>query len=402
MQKSDFSYICEHIGNISGLPVRLFKNGEQISFYSVIRLPFDPAVLHRDGFAKIENHVGYFVTSFFDYYGVVNSGTLKLVIGPARQVPALDEDLRTVAFQAGVPRAGTEEFLEAVKKIPKTTLMQLLQLLCLVNFMLNEGEKISLEDIVIYGSEQELLKARFDEDEAERTIRIADGFSFSEGVHSTMSVEESLLYLVRTGNTAALKEMLSHVPAVSGGIIAKDQLRQAKNTFVVTATLVSRSAIHGGLDAEDALSLSDAYIQTCEALNNVESITNLMYRLVFDYAERVGQLHLGNNASKLAAEISNYVRRHLSEPVTVEDVAKHLFRGRSRLSTDFKKETGVNLSDFIMSQKIAEAKKLLRYSGKPISAVTLYLGFSSQSHFTRTFKKFTGVTPKEYREKHAV
>ena len=217
-----------------------------------------------------------------------------------------------------------------------------------------------------------------------------------------MSVEESLLYLVRTGNTAALKEMLSHVPAVSGGIIAKDQLRQAKNTFVVTTTLVSRSAIHGGLDAEDALSLSDAYIQTCEALNNVESITNLMYRLVFDYAERVGQLHLGNNASKLAAEISNYVRRHLSEPVTVADVAKHLFRGRSRLSTDFKKETGINLSDFIMSQKIAEAKKLLRYSGKPISAVTLYLGFSSQSHFTRTFKKYTGLTPKEYREKHAV
>ena len=402
MQKSDFSYICEHIGNLSGLPVRLFRNGEQIAVYSFIKLPYDPAVLHIGDFAKIEDRVGYFVTPFFDCYGIVNADDWRVVIGPARQVPFLDDDLRSIAFQAGVPHTDTEEFLSAVKKIPKTTLMQLLQLLCLVNFMLNGGEKVSLEDIVIYDSEQEDFKAKLGAGEAERTLKIADGFSRDEGVHSTMSVEESLLYLVRTGNTAALKEMFSHAPAVSGGVIAKDQLRQAKNTFVVTATLVSRSAIFGGLNAEDALSLSDAYIQSCEALKTVESITNLMYRLVFDYAERVEQLHLGQNASKLAAEISNYVRHHLSEHVTVEDVARHLYRGRSRLSTDFKKETGVNLSDFIMSQKIEEAKKLLRYSGKSLSAVTLYLGFSSQSHFTRTFKKFTGRTPKEYREKHEV
>ena len=47
-----------------------------------------------------------------------------------------------------------------------------------------------------------------------------------------------------------------------------------------------------------------------------------------------------------------------------------------------------------------EAKRLLRYTDKSLSAISSYLGFSSQSHFTRAFKKFAGITPGEYRQKH--
>jgi AraC-like DNA-binding protein len=44
-----------------------------------------------------------------------------------------------------------------------------------------------------------------------------------------------------------------------------------------------------------------------------------------------------------------------------------------------------------------EAKRLLKYSDKPLSLIAEYLGFSSQSHFTRTFKKYVHTTPKAYR-----
>ena len=75
-----------------------------------------------------------------------------------------------------------------------------------------------------------------------------------------------------------------------------------------------------------------------------------------------------------------------------------LFLSRSRLSTRFKAETGKNLSDYIAEERIEEAKRLLVYTDKSLSAVSAYLCFSSQSHFSRTFKKFTGRTPADYRE----
>ncbi len=70
------------------------------------------------------------------------------------------------------------------------------------------------------------------------------------------------------------------------------------------------------------------------------------------------------------------------------------------LSRRFKEETGETLTDFILKEKTEEAKRLLRYSDKPLTAIGAYLGFSSASHFSRVFKAYVGTTPREYREKH--
>ena len=122
--------------------------------------------------------------------------------------------------------------------------------------------------------------------------------------------------------------------------------------------------------------------------------------MVLDYAERVAKIRLGQNPSVLVMKVSNYIQQHLSEPIKTEDIAKALYMGRSRLSTNFKKETGMNISDYITQVKIDEAKRLLRYSSKSFLSISIYLGFSSQSHFTKVFKEKTETTPSEYRQMH--
>ena len=206
--------------------------------------------------------------------------------------------------------------------------------------------------------------------------------------------------MVRKGDTAALREWIKAAPAVRGGIVAAEQLRQMKNTFIVSVTLASRAAIRGGMDAEDAFSLSDAYIQKCELLNSPDQIMNLQFHMVLEYAQRVERIRLGKHPGKLAIDVANYIRHHLSEPITAEGIAKDLYLSRPYLSRKFIEETGESLTNFILKEKTEEAKRLLRYSDKTLTAISNYLGFSSQSHFSRVFKKFTGSAPGEYRAKY--
>lgn len=146
--------------------------------------------------------------------------------------------------------------------------------------------------------------------------------------------------------------------------------------------------------------MSDAFIQQCELLTSMNQITNLQYRMVLEFAERVERIRLGKQPTQLALAVTNYIQHHLSEPISTEKMARALYMSRPYLSARFKRETGETLTDFILKEKTEEAKRLLRYSDKNATAISSYLGFSSLSHFSRVFKRCTGRTPSEYREKY--
>ena len=388
-------YLCTTIGNLSGVPVRIFEGESLIFYYSQAYLPRDPMAVYRDQVFAVKAHVGYITTPHFHYYGIVNSGQTKIVIGPTRQITETDQELRELAFRSDVAADDMEDFVAGMKSIVRMPFESILQMLCTMNHVLN-GETLSLKDITIYDAEQEkLLKAQGRQQAAQKLSAQAD-----ESLHNTLDQEQALLRMVRKGDTAALKEWINHAPAIRGGVLAKEQLRQKKNTFIVAVTLVSRAAIRGGMDVEDAFSHSDSYIQQCELLSSPLDILNLQYRMVLDYTERVERLHLGKHPSKLTVDVANYIQRHMSEPITTEKIAKELFLNRSYLSRKFKEKTGETLTDFILKEKTEEAKRLLRYSDKPLTAISSYLGFSSASHFSRVFKAYVGSTPSEYREKH--
>ena len=398
MKKGDLEYLCTNLGNLTGIPIRLYHKNSLVFYYSIVKLSKDPFENYKDNAFKANRNVEYFISPFFDYYGIVSFGNRKIVIGPTREVELSEQKLKRLAFETGVPHYEIEDFISAIKSINKLPLLNIVQILCTVNFVLS-GEKLSLEKLAILDIEQNSLKDKLETEEAVRTIEIANETKVQTPVHNTLALEQMLIDIVRKGDVTALKDFIAKAPAVKSGIVAKDYLRQAKNTFIVTATLVSRAAIHGGMDTEDALSLSDSYIQKCEMSTSSENITNLQYRMILDYTERVEKIKIGNTPSKLVSQVANYVRHHLSDAITTDDIAKSLFMSRSRLSTEFKKQTGEGVYEFVIRQKIDEAKRLLRYSDKHAADIAFYLGFSSQSHFIRVFKKYVFLTPNEYRTK---
>ena len=399
MKIDDVQYLCTTIGNLAGIPIRIYKNTKQVFYYSLVNLPKDPIVPYEDKILKIPDHIGYFITPRFHYYGIVNSGNYKIVLGPSRQWTANKTDLSELAFKCDVPKDETENFISSMESLVAMPLNSVLQTLCSMNFVLN-GEKLSLADITIYDEEQIKLSDEITAKQTETHYEETNDLSNDTAVHNTLALEQTIMNFVRHGDTAALKEWLKNAPAVRPGILSSDTLRQLKNTFIVTATLVSRAAIRGGMDVNDALSLSDAYIQKNELLSSVEAIENLQYHMVFDYTEKVEKIRLGKTPTKLLTDIVNYVQKHLSEPVDIAALSKAMFISRTHLAVKFKKETGTTLTEFVLKEKVEEGKRLLRYTDKPISAIAAYLGFSSQSHFANVFKKYANSSPNEYRLKH--
>ncbi len=397
MEHLDLPYLCTVIGNLSGIPVRLFQGKEQVFYHSVVKLPRDPMLAYREDIWRIGERMGYFMTRHFHYYGVVNSGDWKIVLGPTRQTSGPDQELRELAFRADVSPEDVEDFVRGMKSLVRLPLGSVMQILCTVNHVLN-GEKLGLEDIAIYEAEQAGLKETLEQQRADRAFeRPSSNPAEQQNAYGTLALEQALTGMVRRGDSAALKHWIAAAPAVRGGVLAADQLRQMKNTFIVSVTLITRAAIQGGLDAEEAFALSDGFIQKCELLTAPDQVTNLQYRMVLEFTEQVEQIRLGGKPSKLALQVVNYVRRHLSESISVEDMAKELYISRPYLSQKFKQETGETLTDFILKEKTEEAKRLLRYTDKTSAAIGAYLGFSSQSYFSRVFKKYAGCTPGEWR-----
>ena len=141
------------------------------------------------------------------------------------------------------------------------------------------------------------------------------------------------------------------------------------------------------------------YISKCESLPDMERIKNLQYHMILDYADQVRKLkQCGGSQSRLVRDVLQYIRSHMAEPIRTADIAAYCGKSRGGLTTEFKKQTGRTLSDFIQQQKMQEAETLLLKTEQNLSQISSLLGFSSQSHFTRVFKEVHGMTPTEFRK----
>lgn len=99
----------------------------------------------------------------------------------------------------------------------------------------------------------------------------------------------------------------------------------------------------------------------------------------------------------LCEKIKTYVHWNRSHGVKVREIASYLQYSPRHLSSVFSKVTGMHLKTYIDKQQMEAAKELLSGSPMSIAEIAYQLGFSDSHNFSRTFKRITGQTPKDYR-----
>lgn len=101
----------------------------------------------------------------------------------------------------------------------------------------------------------------------------------------------------------------------------------------------------------------------------------------------------------LIGKTKAYIEAHYQESLSLEQLALHFYISPSYLSRVFKRKTGENISTFIQTVRIEQAKILLKTTSLRSYEIADRVGISDPVYFSRIFKKITGFKPKEYRTK---
>lgn len=97
---------------------------------------------------------------------------------------------------------------------------------------------------------------------------------------------------------------------------------------------------------------------------------------------------------------TSYIQKNITKPITLEEVANHVYLSQYYFSKLFKKEVGINFITYLNQQRIERAKALLKESSLSIEAISYNVGFSQPSYFCKIFKSFTHLTPAKYRKEY--
>ncbi|CAM4064909.1 response regulator [Paenibacillus alkaliterrae] len=113
--------------------------------------------------------------------------------------------------------------------------------------------------------------------------------------------------------------------------------------------------------------------------------------------------YIGCHSKELSGaivKVQKYIESNLHLEFNRELIAEYVYLNPAYLSRLFRKETGKSLTDYMIDCKMAKAKQELANTNVKISDIALSVGYCNFSHFSKLFKKTTGLTPHEYRKKY--
>jgi len=104
----------------------------------------------------------------------------------------------------------------------------------------------------------------------------------------------------------------------------------------------------------------------------------------------------------LVESTKEYIFRHLSQEITLEQIAWSQHKSSEHLARVFKSVTGQTVFAYIREARLEQAKIYLRDTRRTLTEIATLTGFSSLSYFSRTFQQSSGITPTQYRKETVV
>ena len=210
--------------------------------------------------------------------------------------------------------------------------------------------------------------------------------------------ERELIGKVKIGDRTGAKEILN---SILGTILFHNpgDLGVLKARLLELLSILSRSAVEGGVDIDVMLEKNLTFVNKVMQINNQQDLCAWISTALNEFVELVYSTQDAKKVTQIRPAI-NYIDANYDKPITLADIARISHLSVSRLAHVFKEQMGITIIDYLTSVRIERAKQLLLATEQSCTEICFQVGYNNQSYFSRTFKELVGMSPRQFRARN--
>lgn len=253
----------------------------------------------------------------------------------------------------------------------------------------------------IFGGRERVRVHRFENVDVRRVsmkelIEESDDRLATAFIKERYRYEDMMLDAIRNGDQEKVIEVNKQFTIYRLQPRSEDRLRDTKNLMIVWNTLFRKAVQQADVHPVHIDKLSTLFAKKIESCTHINMLIDLSQEMTHKYCLLVRN-HSLKGYSQLVKDTLNYIDFNLKEPLSLKLLAGKVNANASYLSTQFRKETGKTMIDYINEKRIHNSLVLLATTDIPIQMVAEKVGIHDENYFSRLFKKYQKQTAKQYR-----
>jgi len=176
-------------------------------------------------------------------------------------------------------------------------------------------------------------------------------------------------------------------------------IENKRNDLIIWNAVYTKEIIKNGISKKYLHPIYNKFYAQISAINTLIELQNLELGMINTYINLlIYDVEVTDNF--VINKILKHLHLNIESEISLDKLATELNLSPSYISSCFKKHMGISIMKYAKKIRIDRAKVLLTTTDISILDLSISLGFYDQSHFSKTFKNFTGVSPSKYRNKN--
>ena len=193
------------------------------------------------------------------------------------------------------------------------------------------------------------------------------------------------------------EQMEQCINQIYSGFMLRDDMDFSK-CYELAEQLVSLFA--GYIDKDEFRQEKKRLLGNCQHCYTIPGLKNLLKSSLGSYLD-MSREAIEAESTKPVRQAEQYIEEHYNEKIVLEDIADIVGLNSVYFSVLFKKETGINFSNYLLNVRMEKAKEMICNTNETIAAIGEMVGYKDSRYFSQIFTKTVGVKPALYRKLHS-